>query len=137
MNPRQPALAGGLLAGAGVLAAGGILLLRRFDPDEPGGIFLPCLFRHFTGLYCPGCGMTRALHALAHGDLSTALAMNPLGVLAIPVLAVLIAQALGYRLLPLPVMRVLGSARLWLILLPAYWVARNLPWPPFAWLAPG
>jgi len=25
----------------------------------------------------------------------------------------------------------------WLTLLPLYWVARNLPWPPFNWLAPG
>jgi hypothetical protein len=32
---------------------------------------------------------------------------------------------------------VLLAPKFWLVLLPAYWVARNLPWPPFSWLAPG
>lgn len=135
--PARPVLAGGLIAGGALLATGAVILLRRFDPNEPGGIFLPCLFRHFTGLYCPGCGMTRAAHALAHGDLPGALAMNPLMVVAIPLLALLAAQALGWRPLPQPAMRVIGSARLWLIVLPAFWIARNLPWAPFSWLAPG
>lgn len=26
-----------------------------------GFIFLPCIFNQITGLYCPGCGMTRAV----------------------------------------------------------------------------
>ncbi|MDY6834005.1 MAG: DUF2752 domain-containing protein [Chloroflexota bacterium] len=27
-----------------------------------------CIFHHLTGLDCPGCGMTRAFHALSHGN---------------------------------------------------------------------
>ena len=37
-----------------------------------------CPFRLVTHLPCPGCGMTRALLALCHGDLRTALAAHPL-----------------------------------------------------------
>jgi hypothetical protein len=40
-----------------------------------------CLFRAATGVACPSCGATRAFEALAHGDLATALCMNPLVVI--------------------------------------------------------
>lgn len=39
----------------------------------------PCLFRLSTGLPCPGCGMTRSLIALWHGDLLTSFRYHPLG----------------------------------------------------------
>ncbi len=38
----------------------------------------------FFGLPCPGCGLTRATFALAAGDVSGALAMNPLAVVVCP-----------------------------------------------------
>ena len=31
----------------------------------------------------------------------------------------------------------LSDGKFWLVLLGAFWLLRNLPWPPFAWLAPG
>ena len=54
---------------------------------------------------------------------------------ASPLLA---AWKLGWRprWLHAPV-AVLAEPRFWLVLLPAYWVARNLPWFPFTLLAPG
>lgn len=36
-----------------------------------------CVFRAFTGLPCPTCGITRSLVHFAHGDLHGAAAMNP------------------------------------------------------------
>jgi hypothetical protein len=33
--------------------------------------------------------------------------------------------------------RLVADPRFWLWLLVAYWILRNLPWPPFSWLAPG
>ena len=66
-----------LLASAAVAAGAGIWLLRTFDPNVAGSPFPPCLFRLLTGHYCIGCGLTRALHALVHGDLPRALSMNP------------------------------------------------------------
>ena len=107
------------VASAAVAAGAGVWLLRTFDPNAAGSPFPPCMFHAFTGLYCIGCGLTRALHALVHGDLAGALAMNPLGVLM------------------LPLMDVAMEPKLWLWVLPGYWVARNLPWLPFTLLAPG
>ncbi len=37
-----------------------------------------CPFRQLTGLPCPGCGMTRALNALAHGQWELAFSFHPL-----------------------------------------------------------
>ncbi len=52
-----------LLAGAGLLCAGllyGYVLI-------PLGLRIPCLFRRFTGLRCPGCGVTDLCLELLHG----------------------------------------------------------------------
>lgn len=116
----------------------GAWLLYRFDPNTAGSPFLPCLFHEFTGLYCPGCGITRALHALVHGDVGQMLAMNPLLPLLLFALPVLALQGWGYRVpLPRTLLRMLSSPVLWIGLVGTYWVARNLPWWPFTWLAPG
>ena len=73
--------AGWLLAGVG--AATGFLGLGLWDPGSDSAPPL-CLVRLLFHLPCPGCGMTRALHALAHGDLANAIVFHPLA----PVLAV-------------------------------------------------
>ncbi len=64
----------------GVLGAGALLLARLFDPARLG--FTVCVLKATTGVPCPTCGGTRALHHLAHFDFATALAMNPLVTLA-------------------------------------------------------
>lgn len=40
-----------------------------------------------TGLWCPGCGSQRALHALLHGHVGTAIGLNVLMMCALPLLA--------------------------------------------------
>lgn len=125
-------------AGSAGAAVAGLLLLRQVDPSRPGSGLPPCPFHWLTGLYCPGCGATRAMHALAHFDVAGALAMNPLLVLALPVVALLLAGSAGW----LPARQRLLSSRLldarpWAVAVIAFAVARNLPWAPFAWLAPG
>jgi hypothetical protein len=47
---------------------------------------VPCAFAEVLHLPCPGCGSTRAVHALLRGDLASALRYNALG----PVLAALV-----------------------------------------------
>lgn len=39
-------------------------------------ISIPCVFYEVTGLKCPGCGITRMLVALAHGDIAAAFKHN-------------------------------------------------------------
>ena len=64
-----------LLAGAAGLVGGVILALW----NPPGGSAPPfCLVRLVLDLPCPGCGMTRALHALANGDFAGAFRLHPL-----------------------------------------------------------
>jgi hypothetical protein len=56
------------------------LLVAGVIPDV-AGVLPVCPFRALTGLPCPTCGSTRALMALASGDLARALAHQPLTVL--------------------------------------------------------
>lgn len=105
------------------------------DPNQPGH-YPTCPFYAVTGAYCPGCGSLRAVHALAHGDVGTALDRNPLAVLAVPLVAAL--WLLWAR------RRLLGRERTWaapaswinalLVAVIVFWVLRNLG--PFDWLAP-
>jgi hypothetical protein len=127
-----------LAAGAAVAAPVGVWLLLNFDPNAPGNPFPACIFRALTGYYCIGCGLTRALHALVHGDVLGAFSMNPLAMLLIPIVPLMIAGFYGWkpRILA-PLMDLLTEPKLWLVVLPAYWIARNLPWFPFSLLAPG
>jgi hypothetical protein len=48
--------------------------------DEPTLILCP--FRALTGLPCPGCGMTRAFCAIAHGHLFKAIGFNAISPIA-------------------------------------------------------
>jgi hypothetical protein len=61
-------------------------VLFFFDPSETA-IFPPCLIRLYTGWSCPGCGATRALHALLHLRLEDAWRYNKLWTAAAPALA--------------------------------------------------
>jgi hypothetical protein len=79
-------LGGWALAGAGGMAAA--LVLHVWAPaDGPG--FTLCPLRLFTGLPCPGCGMTRAFAHLAKGEWSAAVHDHPLA----PLLAAELALA--------------------------------------------
>jgi hypothetical protein len=51
-------------------------LLASIRPEGAGVTICP--FALFTGMACPGCGMTRAASSLIRGDLTTALGYHPL-----------------------------------------------------------
>jgi hypothetical protein len=71
-----------------VVVAGGILLLAS-------PIAWPCPLRKLAGVSCPTCGMTRATRLALRGELGAALAMHPLVVLVVPLLALYLAVELG------------------------------------------
>lgn len=120
------------------VAASAMWTLRRLDPNAADSLLPACPFYSLTGLYCPGCGSTRCLHALAHLDLASAWAMNPLLMLALPVLVSMLLWNAGPRPSVLaPLMLRLGNARAWLWVLVGFAVLRNLPFPPFVGWAPG
>lgn len=105
------------------------------DPTTPGGILPPCPIRYFLHIDCPGCGATRALYALLHGDLGVALQYNALAVVALAVVTVTFA----WYVIGLWTGRRRGTGSRWrgtpligLVVLMAVWfVIRNIPMEPF------
>ena len=69
-----------------IVAAVAVALVYAFDPAS-AGFFPACPFHLLTGLQCPGCGATRALHHLLHGDVAGAFRLNALLILASPLLS--------------------------------------------------
>ena len=56
--------------------AAGAALVATNDPAAAGSRFPGCTFRALTGLWCPGCGLTRGTHHLLRGDVAGALSSN-------------------------------------------------------------
>jgi Protein of unknown function (DUF2752) len=69
------------------VAMGAICMIVYAFPPAQYGFYPVCPIYHWTGWLCPGCGATRALHALLHGELTAALAFNPFLVLIAPFIA--------------------------------------------------
>ncbi len=102
-------------------------------------IFPPCPLHATTGLWCPGCGATRASYLLLKGDVAGALHFNGLWVVLAPFAlyqAVAFAgEAFGLRglrriRLTQPVIAAL------LVLIVGFFVVRNLPFDAFEVLNP-
>lgn len=99
-----------------------------------------CPTSRWAGIYCPGCGSTRACARLLAGDIAGAWQFNPLLlVLGLP-LAALYAWKLGWDLhgarpAPLPRLRPLW---IWVMLglILAFTVMRNIPGASLDWLRP-
>lgn len=51
---------------------------------------IPCIFFEITGLYCPGCGITRAIISLIKLDFIQAFRYNPLIIVVFPFLLIYI-----------------------------------------------
>ena len=110
-------------------AATACIVVLRFPPGSPAANRLPkCLFHEWTGLYCPGCGGTRALYALLHGDLKTSLHENLLMIPAGLTAAALIVKPRIALRRPVAVAII--------VTIVAFAVLRNLPCAPFTALAP-
>ncbi|HET7821470.1 MAG TPA: DUF2752 domain-containing protein [Ornithinibacter sp.] len=126
-----------MLAPLGVAAAAAAVVttVGLVDPNVAGH-YPTCPWLAITGTYCPGCGSLRAIHALAHGDPATAMARNPLAVIAIGWLAVWFV-VWARRTITGRVRTTMAPA--WVLygilgVILTYWVARNVP--GWTWLSP-
>ena len=79
---RRRFLAHALLATAILLCAG----LLAYPPDRLP-LYPQCPIHQYFGVFCPGCGATRALAALLHGRFTDAFRLNAFFVLLLPALA--------------------------------------------------
>lgn len=118
-----------MLGGFLLLGAVACAILLIAPPGSPHSKWLPkCMFYQWTGLYCPGCGSTRALSALLHGDLRASLHNNILMIPGGLLLVVLIVKPEVSLKRPVAVAIaaiVIGFA-----------ILRNIPVAPFTYLAP-
>lgn len=121
-----------LVSGIAVGAGAGALLLLFLNNPARTSFFPICFFHAITRLDCPGCGSLRGIHALLHGRVIEAIDFN---LLLIPTLAALAGSLYAW---------LTGrETRLWnffnrpilvLWIVCCFWVLRNIPVSPFAWL---
>jgi hypothetical protein len=133
LHERLPRWAAPLAALGCMGAAVGYTLLTdptNSAPDAPA----TCLLKLTTGLDCPGCGGTRAMWYVLHGDLPDAARHHIVWVFVLPFLLYLyvawaVRQSFGWRLPQLRVTPLMLGVVLavWF----AFSVLRNLPWAPF------
>jgi Protein of unknown function (DUF2752) len=112
------------------IALAALPMLMLFWVDPVSVRFCPvCPFHQLTGLWCPGCGTSRALHQLLHGNVVAAFYFNPLAVSLLPVMGYFVVR--GAENAPKPVW-------IWTLLgvVVAFGVLRNIPVYPFTLLAP-
>ena len=119
-----------------IVTASGIAATVFFFNPSANGFYPVCQFHKLTGLNCPGCGATRALYALLHGDFSTALRDNALFAFTLLGLAIrgILSGVRKFR--GLPDGEFFPAKFLWPLLVIAivFTVLRNLP--AFAFLSP-
>jgi len=136
-NPMSP-LRLAILIGVPLVIIGGATALFFLNPSEHS-FFPKCSLYVATGFSCPGCGSTRALFHLTHGNVLEALRLNP-GLMALITLGLtdyirfVVSVIRGN-----PFQTLFGRLKLLGALMGVmlvYGIIRNLPWPLFESLAP-
>lgn len=125
-----------IVLAAALFAAAALLYLYFTGEGEGAGI--PCVFHQVTGLYCSGCGTSRALRSVLHLDFYQALRYNAIFTLGLPAMAVYFG-ALGISYIRFGKDKISGKvpmAIVWIFIALAlvYGILRNIPL--FSFLAP-
>jgi len=117
-----------------------ISLLYFFLDARETQLFPKCPFHSITGLYCPGCGSQRAISALLHLDIPSALHFNILLVASLPMILYSVYASFMNTFTAVRVQQRLfhSVAFIWVIAVTVFvfWILRNLPMYPFNLLAP-
>lgn len=122
--------------------AGATAFLFAVDPTRHA-VYPQCLLYNATGIYCAGCGATRALYALLHGNVLQALHDNVLFVAALPViLYFLVSYATtswrdnAWKPIHMNVGQMTRLGILTAAVLIGFMIVRNIPGAPFDLLRP-
>ena len=107
-------------------AAAAFILYRYYPVAQK--YFPKCPSYELLGIYCSGCGNTRAVYYLLHGDFAGVFRSN---LFFLP--TILFAVLLFFRF---KFISRLNLLYLFLLLALNFTVLRNLPWYPFTLLAP-
>jgi hypothetical protein len=109
-----------------VAAVAAIAFFALVDPSNC--VWAPkCTFKLLTGWQCPGCGASRAMHALLHGHPLQAIRYNYFLIPALPYLAAVVAvgwvpQLRRYQ----SAVQGLRPAVAYVVLLCIWWLLRNI-----------
>ena len=125
-----------IVAAAAMVAAA--VLLYLYFTAEGAGAGIPCVFHQVTGLYCSGCGASRALRSVLHFDFYQALRYNAVLTVALPFIAVYFG-GLGVSYIRFgkdKISEKISMKPVWVFVAAAlaYGILRNIP--VFAFLAP-
>jgi hypothetical protein len=122
--------------------AGASAFLYAVDPNRHA-VYPQCLLYNTTGIYCAGCGATRAMYALLHGRILEALHDNALFIAALPLLlyvagsyALTAWRANAWPAISIDNRTLLGRGIAIFLLLLTFMLLRNLPGWPFDLLKP-
>jgi hypothetical protein len=116
------------------IIGGAATYLFLFDPAT-GVAYPPCPFRMLTGLQCPGCGAARGLHQLLHGHPIVAFELNPLVIMAVPLLLLLLLAFTRSAYSRGKISERFRQSKygwIFLAFVVAFWIFRNTSLYPFA-----
>lgn len=116
------------LTASGLAAIAGAWVLFTWPPATSR--FYPrCMFHVLSGLDCPGCGITRALHELLHGRVEEAFRFNPMLFVLVFVALFAMPSLLRGETPKFVMTRWFGWSSL--VVVSAFWIVRNTPMYPF------
>ena len=114
------------------------LVILVYNHPSEYGLIPPCQFHQWTGLFCPGCGATRAVHYLLRGDWRMSLHYNPLVLLSLPLILFFSVRSF-YEMLHQRSFYFPQQAKLYLglaIVMILFFALRNIPLAGFDILRP-
>ncbi|MBR6254768.1 MAG: DUF2752 domain-containing protein [Clostridiales bacterium] len=119
----------------------GLMYSFFLNPVENPGAYSPCVFYKAFHLFCPGCGDSRALHALTHGHILQAFDYNLMFPFAAFILAWYYLVAITTLLFRRRVMWIPQTIPIWSVIavgvgIVLFTVLRNIPVWPLTILAP-
>ena len=136
---RRTILVRGGVAAVAVLLGGAALYLLANNPPTDDSYYPKCLSYQLTSIHCPGCGATRAVHALLNFNVLQALAYNPVLIALLPFGVFALGRTFWHRARGTTPGRLPGFVwfpRIVAIVFIVFWILRNIPVYPFELLAP-